>query len=84
MPAGTRGHAYSFQLRAVGPSKTPLSWKVTGLPKGVKVNKSTGLISGTVSEAKSVHTGNYAVTATVKDHSKPKKTAAGHFTLILH
>ena len=83
-PPATRGHAYSFQLQAVGPHTAPVKWKVVGLPKGLKVGKTTGLIAGTPKTAKSVHPGNYAVTATVKDHSKPAKTATQHFTITLH
>jgi len=50
---GTQNEAFSYQITATG---TPTSYNATGLPTGVTVNTSTGLISGTPS----VH-GSYSV-----------------------
>jgi len=79
-PNAVIGQSYSYQLHAVGPFTSPLKWKASGkLPKGLKLNKATGLISGTSPMKKKVsqeHLGNYSFTAEIKDHSKPKKTAS--------
>jgi hypothetical protein len=83
-PVATRGSSYMFQLSAVGPSKAPLKWKTSGkLPKGLKINHSTGLISGTPSTSKHSKPGNYSFTAGVQDHSKPKNKATQNFTITL-
>ena len=46
LPAATIGTAYSATLAASGGTK-PYTWKAKGLPKGLKVNKTSGAISGT-------------------------------------
>ncbi len=48
LPEGAVGQAYTANLTAVG-GTAPYTWKVTGvrLPKGLKLGKSTGVISGT-------------------------------------
>lgn len=46
--SGTVGQAFSYQITA---SNTPTSFNATGLPAGLSVNTSTGLISGTPSAA---------------------------------
>jgi putative Ig domain-containing protein len=81
LPAATIGQSYSDTLTATG-GPTPYTWKVTGLPKGLKVNKTTGTISGTPSNKDAVKT--YSVSVTVKDHAKPKGTATGTFSLTLN
>jgi|DEB19_MinimDraft_3_1074340.scaffolds.fasta_scaffold20031_2 hypothetical protein len=43
--SGTNGNYFSYQITA---SNSPTSWGVTGLPAGLSINYSTGLISGTV------------------------------------
>ncbi len=50
----------SLQMRATG-GTTPYSWSATGLPTGLSINSSTGLISGTA------RAGMYAVTVTAVD-----------------
>ncbi len=78
LPAATVGTAYSTTLTASG-GKTPYSWKATGLPKGLKVSKTTGVISGKVT--KTSEAGTYSVKVTVTDKAKPKGTATGTFSL---
>jgi hypothetical protein len=54
----------SLALVATDPDGDALTYSVTGLPGGLSVNPSTGLISGTLSSASA---GPHAVTATVSD-----------------
>lgn len=56
---GVVGTATSLQLTASG-GTTPYTWSATGLPPGMSISSSTGLISGTPTTA-----GTYSVTATV-------------------
>jgi hypothetical protein len=72
LPPVTEGSAYTTTLDAIG-GKTPYAWKATGLPKGLKVNAKTGVISGKVTKA--TEDGTYTVTVTVTDKAKPKGTA---------
>ncbi|MDD5261391.1 MAG: putative Ig domain-containing protein, partial [Methylacidiphilales bacterium] len=55
---GTVGSAFSYQITA---SNSPTSYGATGLPSGLSVNTSTGLISGTPSAA---GTSNITISAT--------------------
>ena len=83
LPAATIGTTYSGQLTAVG-GTAPYKWKVQGLPRGLKVNSSTGIIAGMVKISKhSPAAGPYALVVTVTDHSKPKQTATADLTLTL-
>jgi len=54
----------SLQLVASDPQGNPLTFSATGLPPGLSVNSSTGLISGSLSFTSS---GTYNVTASVSD-----------------
>jgi hypothetical protein len=49
LPGGTAGTAYSATLTATGTA--PITWSATGLPAGLSINSSTGVISGTPSTA---------------------------------
>lgn len=70
--SGAAGFAFSYQVTA---TNTPTSFGATGLPPGVAINASTGLVSGTptangiynatVSATNSTATANLAVTITI-------------------
>ncbi|GHF13008.1 M4 family metallopeptidase [Streptomyces morookaense] len=63
----------SLQIKATSPTTGSLSYAATGLPAGLSINASTGLITGTPTA-----TGSSAVTVTVKDAAG--KTGTVSFT----
>jgi hypothetical protein len=63
--------AGSLQMTATGGTR-PYTWSATGLPTGMSINASTGLISG------AARAGGYAVTVTVTDAGG--RTASTQFT----
>ena len=66
LPNGTQGVAYGpITVTATG-GTTPYSWGATGLPAGVTINPTTGVISGTPTA-----TGTFNVTVTVTDSTTP-------------
>jgi hypothetical protein len=72
LPTGRLGIAYSTTIAASG--VTPYSWSQSGLPSGLSINASTGLISGTPSA-----NGWFTPTVTVTD-SCPQ-TANANYSL---
>ena len=69
---GTAGTAASLQIRATDSAAgQTLSYTATGLPAGLSINTSTGLISGTPTAS-----GNNTVTVTVKDATGASGTAS--------
>src|SRR5207248_3101193 len=44
----TEGQAVSLQIRASDPDNDALTYSATGLPPGLSINPTTGLISGTI------------------------------------
>ncbi|MEU8589792.1 putative Ig domain-containing protein [Streptomyces sp. NPDC048664] len=58
----TTGGSVSLQISASDSAGASLTYSATGLPTGLSINSSTGLISGTASTA-----GTYQVTVTAKD-----------------
>ena len=56
-----------------------LSYSATGLPTGLSISSSTGLISGTISDDAN-DSSPYSVTITVTDDGSPTKSAQASFT----
>ena len=82
LPAATLGGSYSATVSAEG-GTAPYKWKNSPkLPKGLKLNKTTGAITGTVSSKATP--GSYPITFTVEDHAKPKDTASATLTLTVN
>jgi hypothetical protein len=91
----TIGSFYSAPV-SVTAGTAPYKYKAHGLPKGLKMSKSTGVISGTVVASKKVHAGTFSVAVTVTDskvktstkhpnpnaHGKETATATLHLTLL--
>jgi hypothetical protein len=77
------GVPYTDQLSVSSGGQAPYKWKATKtLPSGLKLS-STGEITGTPSVKKAAP-GNYTVTVTVTDHTKPTaNVATTDFTLVL-
>src|SRR5208282_5402718 len=81
--SGTVGSAFSYQITA---SNTPTSYGATGLPAGLSVSSTSGLISGapttagtstvTLSATNSVGTGNATLTLTINNPGAPVITSA--------
>ena len=71
------GKLYRLKLRSTG-GVAPLKWKVTKgpLPKGVKLDKATGVLSGKPTKA-----GRYRITVTATDGLKV--TATKSFTIVV-
>ncbi len=86
LPPATIGTPYSVSLSAVG-GVAPYKWKITAgaLPKGLKLNAKTGVLSGTVKVSKHAPApGPYTVTVGVTDSTKHVKlTGSASFTLTL-
>ncbi len=61
LPYGAAGSSYSITLTAGG-GTSPYTWEVAGLPAGLNINESTGVISGTPTAA-----GTLTVTVMVRD-----------------
>ncbi|AYG78908.1 Transglutaminase-activating metalloprotease [Streptomyces hundungensis] len=73
---GTVGTAVSVQIQASDPGGQTLTYSATGLPAGLSINSSTGLISGTPTTA-----GTSSVTVTAKNTDNATGTASFTWTI---
>ena len=72
---GTVGVATSLQMSASG-GTPPYTWSASGLPPGLSINSSTGLISGTPTTA-----GAYTVTVTARDTANVSGSTSFSWTI---
>jgi len=78
LPMATHGQSYSVPLKGLG-GKAPYKWTATGLPAGLTLATSTGVISGKPITAK-----NYTVKVTLTDSTTPtRNTATATFSLVV-
>jgi phospholipase D-like protein/putative Ig domain-containing protein len=70
------GTAVNYQVQAVDTATGSLSYSASGLPAGLSISSSAGVISGTASQA-----GSYRVTLTGKDSSGPSGSASFTWTI---
>lgn len=68
LPAATTDSAWSQTLTATG-GTAPYSWSATGLPTGLTLNSSTGVISGTPTQ-----TGSFSIQVTATDSNSASST----------
>jgi len=69
----TSGNSITFQ--AVG-GNPPYTWSAAGLPTGLSISSTTGLVSGTPTQP-----GNFNASITVRDSSSPNISATQTFTI---
>ncbi len=77
LPVATIGEKYVGAKLTASGGTTPYRWKVSGLPKGLKVSSKTGLIKGKVTSS-TRHpqaAGSYSVTVTATDSAKDQASA---------
>ncbi|MER6066080.1 putative Ig domain-containing protein [Streptomyces sp. NPDC001792] len=72
----TTGGSVSLQIQATDSAGAALTYSATGLPTGLSINSSTGLVSGTASTA-----GTYQVTVTAKDSTGASGSASFTWTV---
>jgi len=68
---GSVGDAVSLQMQGSSSAGNPLTWKATGLPAGLSINSSSGLMSGTLA----AHA-DYHPTITAKDSTGAQGSVA--------
>jgi chitinase len=78
LPSGSVGRGYLAALTGSG-GTSPYRWKkVTKLPRGLRLNAKTGIISGTPKQA-----GRYTVTVLLVDKTKPRQTATATYSIAI-
>lgn len=76
LPNGTQNTAYAPTTVLASGGLTPYTWSAGGLPPGLSINSSTGVISGTPTTA-----GAYNATVTVTDNCSQQ--ASGSYTVVI-
>ncbi|MDH6122799.1 streptogramin lyase, partial [Kitasatospora sp. GAS204B] len=81
LPSATVASAYSAPTTTAAPSggTGPYTFTATGLPTGVTIDPTTGVLSGTPTNA-----GTPTTTVTVTDSANPAQTASHQFTLAVN
>jgi Putative Ig domain len=74
--SSVRGSQAGLQLKATDSVASTLTYQAAGLPTGLTINSSTGLILGTPTT-----TGSYSVTVTATDPAGTKGTASFNWTI---
>ncbi|MGW4490821.1 putative Ig domain-containing protein [Streptomyces sp. NPDC004376] len=74
--SATTGGSVSLQIHATDSAGAALTYSASGLPTGLSINSSTGLISGTASAA-----GTYQVTVTASDSTGASGSASFTWTV---
>lgn len=77
IPAGSTTSAYSATVQAGG-GTGPYSWVATGLPSGLTIAPTTGVISGTPTAG-----GTFTVAVTATDSSEQPVSATGSYSLVI-
>lgn len=72
----TVNDSVNYQPTANDPEGQPLTWSASGLPPGLSINTSTGLITGTVTAV-----GSYPFTVTVSDGVNPPVSDSATWTV---
>lgn len=78
LQAGRAGEAYSQLMQGSG-GTSPFAWSATGLPAGLSINGTTGVIAGTTNVA-----GTFDVTVTLADSSSPRLTVNRSYQLLIN
>jgi hypothetical protein len=73
------GRHTSLQIRATDSGGSTLTYSAVGLPSGLSINSSTGLISGTPDQL-----GTHSVTVTATDTTSAKNSATFNWTIARH
>jgi Putative Ig domain len=81
---GTVGHSYSATLAAVG-GNPPYVWKLItrSLPRGLKLNKATGAITGTLGKRSVTSSFTVEVLDTKVGRPKTQRVASASFTITI-
>jgi hypothetical protein len=83
LPSGAIGQPYSAALSASNGTQ-PYRWRVINqqgrLPRGLKINKSTGAIAGVPKKL----TGTFSFTVEAKDSHRPKWKTTRRFSITVH
>jgi hypothetical protein len=79
LPSGTDGTPYTATTLAASGGVTPYTWSATGLPAGLTLNASTGVLSGTPQA-----TNAGTVSLTVTDAGTPQQTQSASLTLTVN
>lgn len=77
LASGSVNSAYSTSLQAAG-GAAPYNWSASGLPPGLNVAPSTGVISGTPTAS-----GTFNFTATVSDAGNPAQSTSATLSIVI-